>query len=342
MQDSAKTLNGANSQAWSHLESKSNLQGVQNGLVVKNPLTSQSKHSLEDDTLQELYRYLEARQFIIWEVCGWQNSLVSDLRVKFGNPTSHIMADRPPKRLTVEYFLPITELSQPFHVPHIGWSVLQGFTAIKSLNGVGWLHGDVSTTNIVFSRVSGCDGVAVKVLDLGLSKQNNENSGLPHRTGSRPFKAIPLLEELRGYPQRLEHKVGLDIESLIWVLLWIVRTYTNGKDANPPGNHPLRSWYFPSHDILTNKKSYFHNRHFTNSWYKSLADDMRSLAARWDKLRDPITKIATMLSTGYYDIAPDEVYGNEGLKQLEAWMVNIGWDVPRKSCSCPQRHCGFD
>ncbi|KIO18443.1 hypothetical protein M407DRAFT_159082 [Tulasnella calospora MUT 4182] len=39
---------------------------------------------------------------------------------------------------------PITKLSQPFHVPHIGWSIL---LAIEFLNEQGWFHRDISIGN---------------------------------------------------------------------------------------------------------------------------------------------------------------------------------------------------
>ncbi|KIO33716.1 hypothetical protein M407DRAFT_17332 [Tulasnella calospora MUT 4182] len=99
--------------------------------------------------------------------------------------------DRALRYTVAEYLSPITELSQPSHTPHVGWSVLQ---AIKFLRAAGWFHRDISVGYIGFHLVFGCQGVIVKLLDFDLSKEIGSSSKASHGTGTLPFMSIELLE----------------------------------------------------------------------------------------------------------------------------------------------------
>ncbi|KAH0825992.1 hypothetical protein J3R83DRAFT_7461 [Lanmaoa asiatica] len=104
-----------------------------------------------------------------------------------------------------------------------------------------WRHGihhrDVSASNLMSK--SG-EGVAVGVLnDFDLATVQGTVRG-NERTGTIPFMAIELLSE-EGLAGHISHKYEHDLESFLWVLVWICLRYDKGK-LRAPGNRPLDKW----------------------------------------------------------------------------------------------------
>lgn len=81
----------------------------------------------EWEILEELHSDPQAGDYIVAWYHGWEQDVTgSSQRAKFGQLTPTILHDRALRHTVVEYLNPITKLSKQFHVPHIGWSVLQG------------------------------------------------------------------------------------------------------------------------------------------------------------------------------------------------------------------------
>ncbi|KAI6000199.1 hypothetical protein F5J12DRAFT_914380 [Pisolithus orientalis] len=101
----------------------------------------------------------------------------------------------------------------------------------------GVYHRDVSVENLMYSRVGGKVTGVLNDYDLS-SLESSSNPLGNERTGTIPFMAIDLLEE-RGQNGDVKHQYRHDMESFIWVFLWISLQYKDGT-ALEPG--PLDSW----------------------------------------------------------------------------------------------------
>lgn len=180
----------------------------------------------------------------------------------------------------------------------------------------------------------------VKLLDFDLSKRIGSNSGDPHWTGTLPFMSIELLENPNA-----EHRLGFEVEALIWTLLWIVRVYADGKEAHGKEEHPLIDWFSNRsnfQNIASIKNRYLQPQllGYTNKWYKELEPEMKGLVQKWYKMRQDLEN--ERMENDNPLLLSDRVYGEEGLQNIENWMVDerVGyrWNKPRNSCRC-KKHC---
>ncbi|KIO33723.1 hypothetical protein M407DRAFT_17338 [Tulasnella calospora MUT 4182] len=309
-------------------------QGEGNGVPVRAVLKLSWQHigrKSEYDILKTLHMDPEASQHVVEVFDSMVGPTVSSQRGRFGEPNPEVVDDRALQYTVSEYLSPVTELSQPFHIPHIGWSVLQ---AINFLKGAGWFHRDISVGNIGFQLVPNCGGAIVKLLDFDLSKEIGSSSNAPHWTGTLPFMSIELLEV-----PKVVHKLGFEVEALMWTLLWIVRVYVDGKEEYD-GNHPLIGWfldYRTVENVAITKKDYLQRiKGFTNDWYKGLELQMRSLARTWHEMRDGQRKMRIKADDEH--LVSDSMYGDEGFQEIENWMLDAGWNVPARRCTCGT-HC---
>ncbi|KAG8939403.1 hypothetical protein FRC04_006615 [Tulasnella sp. 424] len=248
--------------------------------VISVVLKSSWQHRNRDPEwaiLKELHEDDKAENIVVCHG-GWEQEDTGGnwRRAKFGL-TNAAVHDRALRHTVFEYLHPITRLSQPFHVPHIGWSILN---AIGFLNQKKWFHRDISTGNMGFEILE-CGGVVVKLHDFDLSKRHNSPQDNPHWTGTLPFVAIGLLE----CPDA-KHRIGFDVEALIWNLLWIVQIHGD-KTSVDIANHPLKRWFDDPTDLdklADSKRGYLRNPRgeaLTNLFYGDLEDDMLELAAKW-------------------------------------------------------------
>ncbi|KAI6147801.1 hypothetical protein BKA82DRAFT_25125 [Pisolithus tinctorius] len=113
-------------------------------------------------------------------------------------------------------------------------------------------HRDVSPGNLMYYRV---DGKVMGVLnDYDLSSLTSSANPLSNkRTGMMPFMAIDLLKE-DGQDGRVEHLYHHDMESFIYVFIWISLQYKDGKSLNPG---PLDSWAKVDTHGCAVEKTYF-------------------------------------------------------------------------------------
>ncbi|KIO26886.1 hypothetical protein M407DRAFT_23830 [Tulasnella calospora MUT 4182] len=278
----------------------------------------------------------QALNHIVWCFHGWEQpgATGSSQRARFGQPALPVVDDRALRHTVLEYLSPITKLSQPFHISSIGWNVMQ---AIRFLNDMQWFHRDISIGNMGFSVLPQCGGVLIKLHDFDLSKRRSSNSGAPHWTGTLPFMSTELLLNPKA-----EHKIGFEVEALMWTLLWIVRVYTDGADNHKVANHPLKNWFAGGNDLKTIagvKLIHLEGFHgFTNEFYRELEKDMRGLATQWDDMRTAQRK--DRRERGDLSLLSESVYGMPGFITIEDWMTGKGWNKPREPCSCGE-HCVY-
>ncbi|KAG1744150.1 uncharacterized protein EDB91DRAFT_1080942 [Suillus paluster] len=184
---------------------------------------------------------------------------------KFENPTSAVRkalgvpeAEKGSRVLYILVFrklLPITALEgeELFNV----WR--QCILCHVALWKGGVHHRDVSPPNMMFYKTD--KGVLIGVLnDFDLSSlatrqgpQGNE------RTGTVPFMALDLLTP-EGQRGEVEHLYRHDLESFVWVLVWVCLRYRQGV-LLPPQTRPFDAWATAGPAACGEKKLWFQN-HF--------------------------------------------------------------------------------
>jgi serine/threonine protein kinase len=91
------------------------------------------------------------------------------------------------------------------------------------------LHRDISENNIIITDPGEADGFAGMLISLKLAKElSSGSSGARHRKGTMQFMAI---EVLLGYSHTYRH----DLESFLYVLLWICARHGRDFIQNPKG-----------------------------------------------------------------------------------------------------------
>ncbi|KAG0699558.1 hypothetical protein DFH29DRAFT_42328 [Suillus ampliporus] len=118
-------------------------------------------------------------------------------------------------------------------------------------------HRDVSPPNMMYYRTK--NGVLMAVLnDYDLSSlaitpgpQSNE------RTGTVPFMALDLLSP-QGQRGQVKHLYRHDLESFMWVLVWVCLRYRNGV-LLPWKTRPFDEWATAGPDVCGEKKFWFQN-----------------------------------------------------------------------------------
>jgi hypothetical protein len=118
------------------------------------------------------------------------------------------------------------------------------------------LHRDVSVNNLMVREENQSEGVLID-LDLGHEENPNgvneqEQTSL-HRTGTLPFMALDLLQNVKNHPHYHRH----DLESFVYVLAWIAGRYENGVESN---REMFRQWCEGNWaSICDNKESFLSN-----------------------------------------------------------------------------------
>ncbi|KAG8694338.1 hypothetical protein FRC09_009909 [Ceratobasidium sp. 395] len=136
--------------------------------------------------------------------------------------------DQCPHVLELPISKPLYEVENPEHFLKASLSLLD---AIHNLYVKGKiLHGDVSVNNMMVRAERPWEGI---LLDLDLARDehiNRQGSTLVHRTGTLPFMALDLLHDQDDYPHYHRH----DLESLVYVLVWIAGNYEDGSMVQSP------------------------------------------------------------------------------------------------------------
>ncbi|KAG1754740.1 uncharacterized protein EDB91DRAFT_1076846 [Suillus paluster] len=138
-------------------------------------------------------------------------------------------------------------------------------------------HRDVSPPNMMFYETD--KGILMGVLnnfDLSLLATTKGPLG-NERTGTVPFMALNLLTE-EGLRGEVEHLYHHDLESFMWVLVWVCLHYRKGV-LLPPKTRPLDAWATTEAKACGKKKYYFIGR---ISRYRTVDIDSRM----WDLVLD--------------------------------------------------------
>ena len=95
------------------------------------------------------------------------------------------------------------------------------------------LHRDISLNNLMLRKEDGNVYAVLNDLDLAVSADVQRQSS-KHRTGTKPFMAIDLLDR-----ESTVHMYRHDLESLFYVLVWITSRFHDGVEIKDP---PLQDW----------------------------------------------------------------------------------------------------
>ncbi|KAG1721496.1 uncharacterized protein EDB91DRAFT_1275625 [Suillus paluster] len=121
-----------------------------------------------------------------------------------------------------------------------------------------WISIDTIPPNMMFYETD--KGVLMGVLnDFDLSSLATTKGPLGNEcTGTVPFMALDLLTE-EGLRGEVEHLYRHDLESFMWVLIWVCLRYRKGV-LLPPETHPLDAWATTEAKACGKKKYYFIGR----------------------------------------------------------------------------------
>ncbi|CDO76321.1 hypothetical protein BN946_scf184414.g3 [Trametes cinnabarina] len=152
---------------------------------------------------------------------------------------------------------------------------------------ISWMHRDVSSGNILF--FNGCG----KLSDLEYAKEFNLSVGgrsSDPKTGTQIFMAVELQTEdtiykeisgskrLKDYkrqkassPPRIRHNFQHDLESIFWIMTWLVFTHIPGQDCAD-----VAAKLFHSRDLrfLTNRHKFLTDKDICAHWLETLRSDL--------------------------------------------------------------------
>ncbi|EAU80664.2 other/FunK1 protein kinase [Coprinopsis cinerea okayama7 len=157
------------------------------------------------------------------------------------------------------------QVCTPLHdIPTLGEAVdvlKQTLIALRIMFCAGWVHRDVSPGNILAYRAASTGDWRVKLSDLEFSKRfpGMDQSKPETKIGTPYFMACELLGEkpLTAYvprsdcrsdsaprrslrePQPLIHNYQYDLESIFWILLWLVSVRVKENCVADSPHHPL-------------------------------------------------------------------------------------------------------
>jgi serine/threonine protein kinase len=186
-------------------------------------------------------------------------------------------------------------------------------SAIDELYKKGFiLHRDISLRNVHFCTI---ENEAV-LNDFDHATYGEERKAKhTSRTGTRPFIALDILQAPGAY-----HQVHHDIESLYWVMCWLVLCFpSSGEEVIPP---TLRSWCFNSYQEIHAQKTTFLRNRFPAHLVPSRFESMKAILVYITIIMD---RSQMARSEAKYPLLADEEIGSmpilEDFKGVD-WGVN--------------------
>ncbi|KZT22806.1 hypothetical protein NEOLEDRAFT_1031523, partial [Neolentinus lepideus HHB14362 ss-1] len=174
----------------------------------------------------------------------------------------------PRKRRHMECRLHRRLVLEPFGVP-IEWfrtkkELIRGFMDVirahkDLLDKAGVIHRDISIHNIMLIEAieDGDQHRKGLLIDLDYAtdypEPANRQTGMAERTGTLPFMAVDLLSAWG----KVHHKPEWDLESLLYVLIWICIFNlgpNNSKKKLQPEETPLKGWFIGEMEIIADTK----------------------------------------------------------------------------------------
>jgi serine/threonine protein kinase len=127
------------------------------------------------------------------------------------------------------------------------------------------LHRDISLNNLMYYRDHDNHKIYGVLNDFDLSHQMTGKHPHPgpastkQRTGTLPFMAIDFF-----YDTPVIHGYRHDLESFMWVMLFHIGQYRDGKSVGLSG--PYHTWLLDNRDVLLNRKVAIQNMvHFAQA-----------------------------------------------------------------------------
>jgi hypothetical protein len=139
----------------------------------------------------------------------------------------------------------------------------------------GVQHGDISVSNLMHRNGTGV------LNDFDLARLTTPGNVHPRgfdRTGTTPFLALDLLTE-DAQDGKVERRYRHDLESFLWVLMWITTCYDNGVQSIPPDH---RRWIAEDTNVCLDAKTRkLQVRIVTTNSYRSLTAVTNALWNYW-------------------------------------------------------------
>ncbi|KZT25740.1 hypothetical protein NEOLEDRAFT_337984 [Neolentinus lepideus HHB14362 ss-1] len=144
------------------------------------------------------------------------------------------------KRLSRRLRVLLFQRLEPIHKLS-GKKFMKAFRDCFCCHGVLWMnnihHRDISENNLMFTRVKG--GVVGVLNDFDLSIIHRDDRPLAsERTGTIPFMSYDLLYAFKT-DRRIPHIYEYDVESFVYVAMWISARYQDGEVIN---HDAYREW----------------------------------------------------------------------------------------------------
>ncbi|KAJ7221239.1 hypothetical protein GGX14DRAFT_540485 [Mycena pura] len=150
-----------------------------------------------------------------------------------------------------ERLSPITELTT---APELSKAFHGIFKCYKWLyEKAGIMHRDISRNNLMYREVEGKVYGVLNDFDLSVLIHKEPRSTSKQRTGTEPYMAVDLL--VTGPPP--PHLYRFDLESLFYVMVYIVCQYHEGKKIDSP---PFELWdHLPTITLRAVKQAFLSN-----------------------------------------------------------------------------------
>jgi len=145
---------------------------------------------------------------------------------------------------------------------------MKAFRDCFCCHGVLWLnnihHRDISENNLMFTQVNG--GIVGVLNDFDLSIIHRDDRQLAsERTGTIPFMSYDLLKAFNS-GGNIPHIYEYDVESFVYVILWISGRYQGGKVINHDAYREWTKTTIAPRDLAGTKTDSFENpAKFTSS-----------------------------------------------------------------------------
>ncbi|KAK7036646.1 hypothetical protein VNI00_011579 [Paramarasmius palmivorus] len=153
----------------------------------------------------------------------------------FGSLFGDDFEEREVRYLVMERLYSITELTDPMEFLKVFKDTVLCHQWLVLYPQI--MHRDISVNNLMFRREDGKVYGVLNDLDLAVFIEERAEPSSKHRTGTKPFIALDLLNPKNAYPNDDKHYARYDLESFVYVFGWVLGRFKDGKQIeNPPYN----------------------------------------------------------------------------------------------------------
>ncbi|KAJ7094554.1 hypothetical protein B0H15DRAFT_128242 [Mycena belliarum] len=146
---------------------------------------------------------------------------------------------------------PITELTTAAELGEAFRGIFKCYRWLYEKAGI--MHRDISRNNLMYRKIDGKVYGVLNDFDLSVFRHKEPRSTSKQRTGTEPYMAVDLL--VTGPPP--PHIYRFDLESLFYVIAYVVYQYHEGKKIDNP---PFDAWdHLPTAALRDKKYSFLFN-----------------------------------------------------------------------------------